>query len=401
MSRSLRTMLFVLGATLVLMLHIGAVGQVNAVYVESNLGNGAANTIIGYSNDGTGNLTPLPGSPYLTGGSGVAPPSGQSLTVQTDDDQQIIVNPAQTLLFAVDGGSNDVAVFNINSDASLSPIAGSPWPSNGSDPSSLGLLDNALGNGSGFLVVANKSSDVNQVNPPPPNLNSFKVAVDGTLTQNTALGSTRSLPLGASPSQVAIGKSKLIFDDEFQETPSSIRVFRIKANGAVGLLSTTPVPSGDHVFLGEMMHPTKGVMYAALPADSLIGVYRYSTVTGALTFVRTVTNPGQLACWFAMDKAATRLYTAETMSNSVTVYDITDPLNPVQLQHITLVSTTGDGGPGNIALDQTGQFLYTVNRSSLHVLNVAADGTLTESLTPVNMGVPDGNFPFGLATVLK
>ena len=55
---------------------------------------------------------------------------------------------------------------------------------------------------------------------------------------------------------IAIGKSKLIFDDEFQETPSSIRVFRIKANGSVGLLSTTPVPSGDHVFLGEMMHPT-------------------------------------------------------------------------------------------------------------------------------------------------
>ena len=48
----------------------------------------------------------------------------------------------------MDGGSNDVAVFNINSDASLTPITGSPWPSNGSSPSSLGLLDNALGNAS-------------------------------------------------------------------------------------------------------------------------------------------------------------------------------------------------------------------------------------------------------------
>ncbi len=400
MSRSLRARAL-MACVGFLMLNVAASGQVNAVYVESNLGNGAANTIIGYSNDGTGNLTPLPGSPYLTGGSGVAPPAGQSLTVQTDDDQQVIINPEGTLLFAVDGGSNDIAVFNINSDASLSPIAGSPWPSNGSDPSSLGLLDNALGNGSGLLVVANKSSDVNQVNPPPPNINTYTVAVDGTLTQNTALGSTRTLPLGASPSQVAIGKSKLIFDDEFHETPSSIRVFRIKANGSVGLLSTTPVPNGDHVFLGEIMHPTKGVMYAALPADSLIGVYRYSTTTGALTFVTTVANPGQLACWFAMDKAATRLYTAESMSNSVTVYDITNPLLPVQIQHLSLISTSGDGGPGNIALDQTGQFLYTVNRSSLHVLNVAADGTLTESIQPVNMGVPAGNYPFGLATILK
>src|SRR5581483_9118870 len=393
MSRGLRTRVLVLGVAAVVLLHVAAYGQVNAVYVESNLGNGTPNTIIGYSNDGTGNLTPLPGSPYLTGGSGVAPPPGQALGVQTDDDQQIVINPAGTLLFAVDGGSNDVAVFNINADASLTPIAGSPWPSNGSNPSSLGLLDNALGNGSGFLVVANKSSDVNQLNPPPPNINTFTVAPDGTLTQNTALGSTRSLPVGASPSQVAIGKSKLIFLDEFQEVPSSIRVFRIKANGAVGLLSTTPVPSGDHVFLGEMMHPTKGVMYAALPADNQIGVYRYSTITGAMTFVTTVPNSGLLACWFAMDKAATRLYTANTESNSVSVYDITNPLLPVEIQHIYLVATAGDGGPGNIALDPTGQFLYTVNRSALHVLNVAADGTLTESLTPVNMGVPDGNFP--------
>src|SRR5215467_13809384 len=73
--------------------------QVNAVYVNGNIGSVSnANVVYGYSNDGLGNLTALPGSPYLTGGTGSAPATGMSLGLQTDDDQQVIINNAGTLL---------------------------------------------------------------------------------------------------------------------------------------------------------------------------------------------------------------------------------------------------------------------------------------------------------------
>src|SRR5437764_4577475 len=85
-------------------------GQVNAVYVETN--DSTANTVLGYSNDGLGNLTALPGSPYSSSGTGWPGP----LTDQQDADGQIITNAAGTLLFAVNGHSNTVADYAVNSD---------------------------------------------------------------------------------------------------------------------------------------------------------------------------------------------------------------------------------------------------------------------------------------------
>nr|MBA3916426.1 hypothetical protein [Terriglobales bacterium] len=82
--------------------------QTNAVYVESNISSPNGNSILGYSNDGFGNLTPLPGSPYLTKGSGWAPKSGTGLAFQQDDDTQIVTNAAGTLMFAVNGRSNTI-----------------------------------------------------------------------------------------------------------------------------------------------------------------------------------------------------------------------------------------------------------------------------------------------------
>src|SRR5439155_9050586 len=45
--------------------------QVNAVYVESNVGKTAnKNSVYAFANDGTGKLKQIIGSPYLTGGTG-------------------------------------------------------------------------------------------------------------------------------------------------------------------------------------------------------------------------------------------------------------------------------------------------------------------------------------------
>jgi 6-phosphogluconolactonase (cycloisomerase 2 family) len=384
--------------------------QTNAVYVNGNIGTiSNGNVVYGYSNDGSGNLTPLPGSPYSTAGTGSAPPLGMSLGLQTDEDQQVIINNAGTVLYTVNGFSNTIAVFDINSDGSLTPLAGSPYVSGGTQPASLGLFDGVLGNGQGFLVVANKSSDPSQSNPKKPNFQTFTVASDGTLTHNT--GSQVTLSTGASPAQAAIGLQHLVFGIQFAggspppPIPSTIFSYRIRTNGTLRLNNSVTTPNPGSLFLGEVVHPTQAILYAALPADSQIGVYTYSLGTGLLSFQTTVANPGSLACWLAINSAGTRLYSGESMSNSITVYDLTNPLLPVQLQHLTLTFTITGSAVTNLRFDPTGQFLYAISNetaeSSLHVFNVAADGTLSESITPVVLPVPFGNYPIGLATVMK
>src|SRR5262249_43795419 len=135
-----------------------ALGQsLNAVYVESNIGSlPNLNSVLGWSNDGLGNLAPLPGSPYLTGGTGVFSPGGG--TPAFDADQQVIISPNGQKLMAVNAHSNTIAVFNINSDGSLIAVAGSPFASNGADPSSIAIKPGVLTGGLDLIVVVNKNS---------------------------------------------------------------------------------------------------------------------------------------------------------------------------------------------------------------------------------------------------
>jgi hypothetical protein len=366
--------------------------QVNAVYVQSN--DPTANTVLGYSNDGLGNLTALPGSPYSTGGTGW---SG-ALGLQQDDDGQVITDSLSTLLFAVNGHSNTVASFTINSDGSLTSVA--TLDAAGSQPASLALFENILSGGAGLLVIVDKSSDTSH-NQKIPAMVSFTVTSGGVMTQNKA--SKIALATGESPSQaVIVPAAKLVFLDRFMSSPSSISSYRIKANGSFRFVGTVSVPTGDNVFLGMALNPVADYLYAALPADGQIAVYSFSRGTGLLTFVTTVPNLGGLACWLTTDALGTRLYSAETMTGTISVYDITTPSLPVQIQQINL-STTNDATPApwNLKIDPTGQFLYAVSNQSLHVVNILSDGTLSEVATPVALPVVSGGHPYGLATAMK
>lgn len=382
-----------LAVAMVTAMTISSHAQVNAVYLESN--DPTANTVLGFSNDGLGNLTALPGSPYSTGGTGWPGPLGQ----QQDDDGQVITNNAGTLLFAVNGHSNTVADFTINSDGSLTML-GTPLDAAGSQPASLALFDGVLSNGNSLLVIVDKSADTSHSQKIPAMV-SFTVTSAGTMTQNKT--SKVALTTGESPSQaLVVPAAKLVFLDRFLASPSSISSYRIKTNGSLLPLGTVTVPTGDNVFLGMALNPVADYLYAALPADGQIAVYSFSRGTGLLSFVTTVPNLGGLACWITTDSLGTRLYSAETMTGTITTYDITNPALPVQLQQITL-SKTNDPTPApwNVKIDPTGQFLYAVSNGSLHVINILSDGTLSELATPLALPISSGAHPYGLATVLK
>ncbi|MBR8840366.1 MAG: hypothetical protein DSM106950_41875, partial [Stigonema ocellatum SAG 48.90 = DSM 106950] len=158
------------------------------VYTETNIPTEDGNTILAFRRDDDGNLTPLPTSPWTAGGTGIASAGGIT-------DQNVIVNPEHTRLFAVNAGSNTIAVFDINQkDGSLSPVKGSPFPSGGVNPVSLGLAKDVL-----YVVNRNKDREnpTQDVSGSFPNYTAFRVTPKGRLIpipNSTISGPTDSRP---------------------------------------------------------------------------------------------------------------------------------------------------------------------------------------------------------------
>jgi 6-phosphogluconolactonase (cycloisomerase 2 family) len=379
-----------------------ALAQVNMVYVESNVGSTAnQNSVYAYSNDGTGVLTQVAGSPFLTGGTGVRVRTSSTANAFTSDSQ-LAVNAAGTFLFAVNGNSNTIASMAINSDGTLTPVAGSPFASNGSDPVSLSVSN--AGPAGDLLLVANEANDPKQVGA-IPNFTTFRIAPIGTLT--AVSGSTLTEVAGSMPSQVQVNPGQKFAFGLLSQNGGSLISWAIGIGGKLVQETVLTPPNGGTSFLGMTNNALFKTVYVGLPDQNLIGVYSYDTL-GNLTFDKTVVDPGVGIGFLTSNKEATVMYSAETTSDSVTVWDINvHQLTPTVLQHITL---SPGGAPSSIMLDPTEKFLYVLcpnltgvglRGSFLHVLNVNDDGTLTETLAPLAIPVVHSAEPQGLAVVMK
>jgi DNA-binding beta-propeller fold protein YncE len=117
----------------------------------------------------------------------------------------------------------------------------------------------------------------------------------------------------------------------------------------------------------------------------------------------------------------TRLYVGDSATDSVGVFSLADPLNPVEIQEFALAGpkSATPGGPNQtvdfqLALDPTGRNLYVLNHQTaldgsftdgnqIHLLSVAHDGTLSEpGNSPVLLPpseVPPGAHPQGIVVV--
>ena len=140
---------------------------------------------------------------------------------------------------------------------------------------------------------------------------------------------------------------------------------------------------------GNADAPESAILYVDITPISEIAVYRYDE-RGVLSFVRTVADSGAAPCWAVVNHAGTRLYATNTGDNSIAVYDLTDPLDPVEIQHFVMDATTG--APFSTVIDQSDEFLYVSSELSsanstpvanaFHTLKVNPDGTLTEPFSP-------------------
>src|SRR5579862_2260715 len=221
-------------------------GVSDLIWLESN--STAGNSILTFKNDGSGSPTFLGSTP--AGGIGAF--DATFALGPFDSDQNLIVSPDGTLLFAVNSGSNSVAVFRITSDG-LQAVEGSPFPSGGSDPVSLGLNRD-------ILTVVNKDQDPAQNgNLVQPNYTTFQVLPNGELTPVD--NSTVSVAYGSSPSQALIAAERpVVFGADF--LGGLVQSFRIAEDGRLQQNPPQALPdsvfaglTGGHLPLGMRTHP--------------------------------------------------------------------------------------------------------------------------------------------------
>lgn len=326
-----------------------------------------------------------------------------------DADGQIAVDQRRRLLFAVNQGSDTVAVFHIRNDGTLVPVSGSPFSARGKAPGSLSVTGS-------FLVVADKAHDVSRdLGLAPPRYAVFRIDPTGALTP---VGQPFEAPLGSSPTQALVLSPRLIVSTE------ELGPFRVLVLGKDGSLKDGPnSPLGPEasIFrprydgarwsLGLAAHPRRRILYANQAATEKLLVYRYDAA-GRLTFVRAVSNRfSDLPCWATVSPDGRRLYTANAGNGSVTAFDLSrDPLFPRRLQ--TLRLKTG-GNPWGLALDPRGRTLFVVDPRAvdraptgagnrLHALHVHADGRLTEIATsPIRLPIHHDGSPYGIAVLAR
>ncbi|MBV9341821.1 MAG: hypothetical protein JO159_13160 [Acidobacteria bacterium] len=369
-----------------------ALGQITAVYLESNRAD--HNSILAYRNNG-GTLTFL--GEFPTGGKGIF---DLSLKLGPfDSDQNVLTNAEGTVLYAVNGGSDSIAAFRIEDNGTLSTLTGSPFASGGTDPVSVGIARDTL-------AVVNKAMDPSRPGANQPSYTSFSLAPDGSI-ENGPL-STQLAPIGSSPSQADISSdSRLVFDAQF--LGGHLQSFLVDHDGslipeAFKAVNTSAGPQP----LGLWTHPSRPILYAGFTSMNKLAVYTFDS-TAHLSFVRTVLNSGKAICWIRSNAAGTRLYTANTGDSSISVYDSSLPLEPVEIQHLKL---QGLGNPLQITVDPRGAFLYVVTQrgsasiplgqgNTLRALKIdQVSGKLVESGTSiVNLPVPPGTRPQGVAAV--
>ena len=383
------------------------------VYVETNDFAAGQNAVLAYRHSSDGSMTPLTGSPFATGGTGLGNPM-QALG-PADSDNELWITADKKFLLAVNSGSNTIAVFSIAADGGLTAVPGSPFASNGETPCSIYMADN-------YVYIVNKSQNPLQATGSNPNYTTFMLSDAGQLTP--LAGSKIETTASTSPSQSIISSDKkFAFGDDwlgFMQTPAvgTLRSFT-NSNGVLTPIDTPQVIPEMGGALGLWQHPTANILYVGFPVAGKVGVYGIDANTGKLTY-QSDFAAGTAACWIRTNKAGSHLYVLNSGDNAVQVYNSATAAVPVSISTLKLKNagpvyqlmganfTTSEDFSVTLSPDEN--YMYVVcqhtntdfgigNYNYLHTLTVAADGSLTEPGEPMQLPVANTIRPKGVVAV--
>lgn len=404
------------------------------LFIQTNDIREGRNAVLGYSRHDDGSMSPHPGNPFYTGGTGINNDTHGKLG-PNDNDTPLVISADGRRLFTVNGHSNTVAVFDIARDGSLKHVPGSPFPSHGIAPNSLSVSGDTL-------LVSNRNGDYHQAEDLKGRSNasycSFRIETTGALR----FVSKVEVKDGQKPTQVHVSQANpaIAFGNDFQvdadfdgegkrsflagdeaSVKGQMHVFKLGPDSVLSELALVQLPETDAGYkykgmsgvpsipLGLWTHPKLPLLYVGFVTRNNLGVFRY-TADGGTQFRGSVPNSGQDICWVLPNKAGTRLYTVNNLPRpdlkqgaaTVSTYDISGDHaeKPIEIGVIEVPQPGGqfindrnfeqpDSTAFQCTLSPDERFLYVISqRVNQTEENKSEEGNILHSFRLNNDGLP-------------
>jgi 6-phosphogluconolactonase (cycloisomerase 2 family) len=312
----------------------------SAQYLYTNNDLAAGNTISAYTFDTAGGLTQIGGSAFSTSGLG----SGGGMASAT---RIIIVN---NFLYASNSGSNTVSAFAIGSGGFLTPISGSPFPTNAfNDPPS----------GSGISLAAT---------PDGKYLYAGSTGLLGQITIYSidATGALTIIDRSPVAADGPMSSLKVSPDGKYLvatiPSASELSVYIIRKNGSLReshsypyALTPAPATSVDFNCAGTLM-------YAGTSSET---IYAFNFSSGKLSPMSASPLATGLASneVVALSSDDSTLFSSNQTGNSVTAF-VLDPNGGLPTQWTSINAGDTNPYPGGLAVSRDGAFLFVADQNS-------------------------------------
>jgi 6-phosphogluconolactonase len=347
--------------------------QSEFIYTDDNVP--GPNTVSAYRVGADGSLIPVPGSPFITGGTGSG---GGSFAIP-----RITTAVVGRYLYVANDGSDDVSAFSVDAASGvLTLVSGSPFDTGGAAGPGIAL---ATTRDNRFLYAANGLSQ---------DITTFGINPDGSLTRVGDRVSTFNQPDGI---KVTPDGSFLAVVLPNEGSHGSVAMFSIGSDGSLTSIqppqSVRPLGGPGGIATGIDVTCDSGTVTVseASGGPTLVDVFTLDPDTGLLAPVDgSPFNPpaginSNVPLLSVDDKF---LFISNQASNSITVLNV----GPFSLNGV--FSAGGIPTPAGLATDQSGAHLFAAKSGLggfVSVFNIATDGSLTLAPgSPVSTGQPSG-----------
>ena len=356
----------------------------NHVYVNDNTA--GVNTVAAFTVQSDGSLSPVPGSPFATGGAGKGAIVGSQGSIQATPDGRFII--------AVDAGSNQVSVLRILPGGGLLQVPGGTASSGGIEPVSVAVHGD-------LVYVANEGDGTTG-----SDYSGLRLLPGGRLAPIP--GSTFALPATANPGDILFNSTgtNLVGIEVGTTDPSTFLIDSFTV-GSDGLLTAAPGspfaaqsagPFGSEFSPADPSHLYVSNAHAG-PGNGTVSAFDVAangslSSSGTSPFADVQTAP----CWVEISRDGRYLFTVNTGSTSISSYAVQAD-GSLSLIGSTPFKSGAGIRPFDARLDPSGRRLYVVDAALNAVTAFAVNGGSLQELPQSPFALPAGATPFGIATV--
>ncbi len=318
--------------------------------VFSSTNSAFGNAVVMFRQASSGKLVAIGTS--FTGGTG----TGGNLS----NSNAVVLSPNRRYLYAVDAGSNDIAAFVLgrNKMYQLPPTS-----SGGATPTSLAVY--------GTLLYVLNAGDTGSITGFRMNRNGSLAPLPGS-THTLSSAAAAASQIGFSPD----GEQLIVTE----RATNKIDVFPVNADGIAGdaivTASVGQTPFGFN--FDPLGHLIVSEAFGGAAGKSAVSSYFVSDF-GSLPITGSAPTGQSAACWIAVNRAGTYVWTTNTASGTISAYDLAPNGRLSLLEGGGVVASTGSSSkPTDMALDAQSRYLYVLESApgAVAAFRINSDGTL-------------------------